>query len=235
MVLDVVDGRRGAHECHVVKWRDQHASIDAVQVQKVLELGVRTSFGLATTARGRIGKPVLTASAQLIDRPRQGVTIDCGLDAAGEGGGELLHGFECLVGEDLTEYCPHRRETHCVSGQGAPNSANISNVGSPSDAYQHPFSQVLAETVGATRYSATQRLTDRDRVGSQVVTLRTTTGSGGEGVRLVQDQQRSAPVTRVAHPLEETRLGQDNADVGHRRLGQYRRDVPEGELTFEGL
>ena len=56
---------------------------------------------------------------------------------------------------------------------------------------------------------------------------------GAERVRLVDHEQRPGPARQLAQPLVEARLGQDDADVRQRRLGEHAGDVAGRERGFE--
>ena len=92
-----------------------------------------------------------------------------------------------------------------------------------------------AHAVGAERHAAGDRLADRQQIRVEAVLGRVAAGPAADGVRLVDRQQRARLAGELAQRLVKARLGQDDADVGQRRLGQHQRDVAGGELALECL
>ena len=85
--------------------------------------------------------------------------------------------------------------------------------------------QLAAQAVGADRDAAGDRLAERQDVGVKPRAAVQPPGAGADGVRLVDDQQRAGVARELAQAVVEAGVGQHDADVGQRRLGQHARDV----------
>ena len=110
-----------------------------------------------------------------------------------------------------------------------------SSPGSP--ARLSPRSKAAASSarhaVGAQRQPAADRLADHHRVGLQPPLLRQAAGRADQRVRLVQQEQRAGRARELAQGVVEAGLGQHDALVGERRLGEHAGVVAAGEGALE--
>ena len=135
-------------------------------------------------------------------------------------------------GEDLAEGRARGGERQRVAGQRAADAADVDEVG-VRRARRCARPTLGAHAVGADRDAAGDRLADRHEVGAQAPGGRAAARPGAERVRLVDDQQRAGAVAGRAQAVEEAGLGQDDADVGQRRLGQHAGDLLVGEQALD--
>ena len=62
---------------------------------------------------------------------------------------------------------------------------------------------------------------------------RVTAGARANRMRLIENQKRSGPPRQFAQRGVKSRIGMNDADVGHRRLGKHARHVTPRERFFE--
>ena len=233
MAVDVGLRRGGRHQRHVVERRQQDPAVERVEVDVAVERLVARGGGLRAGARPLGVEEVLDAAAEPGHVPRQRVLVDHLLDAGLEALAERDHARERLLGQHLGERRAHRGERQHVGGQRAADPADVGDlVGDRGlDALRH----LGGEAVGRGGHAAGERLADRQQVGLEAVRGGVAAGPRGDRVRLVDDQQRAGGAGRGAQRVVVAGLGQHDADVGQRRLGEHARDVAVGELALERL
>ena len=117
VAVDVGLGVVGAEQRHVVERRQQHAPVEAPQVQEALEVLVDGGGRGGAVARGR-AEPVLRAAAEPLDVPGQAVLGDDPGDALGEPLGERDRDREVLLAQAGREGGPDRRGRQGVGRSG---------------------------------------------------------------------------------------------------------------------
>ena len=157
--------------------------------------------------------------------PRQRL-VDAGLPAFRE----RDHPLEGVVGQDLAERRAGGRQRQGVAGQRPADAADIRvrHVRA-----RQPGGDLRAEPVGRRRDPATDRLADDDDVRVEAPGAGRAARPGADGVGLVDDEERARPPGDLADRVVVAGLGQDDPDVGQRRLEQDRRDVAVGEGRLE--
>jgi hypothetical protein len=86
-------------------------------------------------------------------------------------------------------------------------------------------SNLITEAVRAARNATTHALADDEDVGLQIPELGGPARAGGEGVRLVNHEERAVDRGELAQACHESWLWEHDADVRERRLGQDRCDI----------
>ena len=89
--------------------------------------------------------------------------------------------------------------------------------------------------VGADRHPAADGLADDQEVGLEAVGRGEAAGTGTEGVRLVDEQQRAGLARQPTHGVVVAGLGQHDADVRQGRLDEDDGNVAGGQGTLERL
>ena len=176
---------------------------------------------------------VLGAAAEAGHVPRRVVGRDDLVDAGLPALGERDHARERLLGQDLAERRPDGRQGERIARQRATDAADVGVLDGHgrSDAVRH----ACGHAVGADRHAAADGLADDEHVGLQPVRGRHAAGTGAQGVRLVDEQERARLAGQPAHGVVVAGLGQDDADVGQGRLDQHDGHVAGGERAFQGL
>src|SRR5450759_2439870 len=95
--------------------------------------------------------------------------------------------------------------------------------------------ELRGQAVGPRGDASGDRLADREHVRPQVPRFRAPTGPGGEGVRLVVDEQASVLAGELAHAREVAVRRQHDPDVGERRFHEHRGHVAVGQLALHPL
>ena len=136
---------------------------------------------------------------------------------------ERDHAREGLVGQHLAERGAHGRQRAARCRRACrrcrPTSASSARIAA---ATRSPTPRL--KPYAADRHAAADRLADRDDVGLEAQARGAAAGPGADRVGLVDDQQRAvsrASARRSA--VVVAGVGQDDADVGQRRLGQHAR------------
>ena len=131
--------------------------------------------------------------------------VGVSLDSFAESSCQVDHVIEREVGEHLAESRSHRRGTQCVSGKRATNPSNIDQIGLRvvGDSVRH----FLCQPVGTGGDSPTDALPDYQDVGSQAPGGGATTRTSGDGVGLVDQEQRPVLVAKLARGIPEPVFG----------------------------
>jgi hypothetical protein len=212
---------------------DEDAAVEQEQMQRVLERPVVERGRGAAGARRLRGEGQLGACPERDDRPRHVAPGEHVAHAGDEALAERDHDLEGAGGEDVLERRARGGQRQRVAGQRAADAADVDEVGvlEAVDA----VADLGGHAVGADRDAAGDRLADRDEVRPQAPRGRAAAGPRAERVRLVGDQQRARVVARGAQPVVEARLGQDDADVGQRRLGEHAGDLLVDQQALNGV
>ena len=90
----------------------------------------------------------------------------------------------------------------------------------------------LRETVGRTGHAGSDGLTDYEHVGVEIFGASIAAGPSADGVSFIDDKKCAVLAGEIAERLMKAGLGQDDADIGHRRFCQHTSDI-SWESGFE--
>ena len=141
------------------------------------------------------------------------------------------HLLEGPGGEHRAQRGPHGREGERVAGQGPSDAAGVLVV--RVDLGQHLADGVAGNAQRAGGHAAPDGLAHRDHVRFQAPGRGAAAGPGRQGVRLVDDQQRAGGPGDLTERLVVARSGQDDAHIGHGRLGQHAGDRAVRQRRFQ--
>ena len=217
---------------------DQDAAVDQVQVNGHLQFVVEGGLGLGAGAWRNRAELEFTARAQLGHRPLQLVLGDQATEAVGQALGQRQHVVVGGLGHHLLQV-----GAHAVHGQGVGRKRRAHAAVAMAMAVflsllargEHLLGHLGAAAEDAAGNAAGDRLADHEEVRVEVPQLGATTDIGGDGVGLVDDQERTVLAGQLAAFLHEARVGQDHADIGHGRLAQQGADVALGQRRFQRL
>jgi hypothetical protein len=125
------------------------------------------------------------------------------------------------AGDDLHERCGehgHRDDDQLRGGHGGVDAVLR-------DRLRQQVGHLGGHAVRGDGHAAADRLADHEEVGVEAPRPRGAAGSDADRVRLVDDEQRAVPAGELANTLEVAGLGQDDADVGERRLHEHAGDI----------
>ena len=154
-------------------------------------------------------------------------------NSLGEARGQRNHVIECLIGEDLAQSRAHGRRRQDIARERAADPAYIDEIGI--GMLLDHFCDALRDAIGTRGDTATDALADDKDVGVEVPGPRASARARRDRVRFVDEQQGAVLAAELSDPLEESRLGQDDADVGERRLGDEHGDVAVSECPLHGV
>ncbi|MNF62030.1 hypothetical protein D3C84_436990 [compost metagenome] len=205
-------------------------------MQGHLQAVVEGRLGLGAGFRRRGAELEFAARAQFCNRPVQAVLVDKSAQALGQACGQRQH-----VGVGGLGHYRLQVGAHAVHGQGvgreggahaAVAMAMAVFAGMASGAL-HGLGHFRAAAIDRAGHAAGDGLAEGDEVRRQVPAAGAAAGAGGDGVGLVDDQQAAVLAGQFAQALHVAGLGQDHADIGHRRLAEHRGDVALGQGRFQ--
>ena len=151
-------------------------------------------------------------------------------------GGAADHAGVDLGGQHLGEGGPDAGHRDGVTGEGAADSSDVEILPAlavPLEAVAHPLAEFAGHAPGGRGDAAADGLADDDDVGPETVARGHASGTGAEGVGLIDDQDGAGAVAGGADGVVPARLRQHDADVGHGGFDEHRRDLAGVERGFE--
>jgi len=96
----------------------------------------------------------------------------------------------------------------------------------------HGAGHLRTTAIDPAGHATGDRLAEHEKVRFKVPQASTATDIGGDGVGFVDDQQCAIFTREFAALFQEARIGQDHADVGHRRLAEQGAHVTLGQCRL---
>ena len=100
-------------------------------------------------------------------------------------------------------------------------------------AFENHVGDFLRETVGRAGNSAADRLAEDEEIRVEIFGAGVAAGTGADGVRFVDDEQRAVLAREFSQCLMVAGIGMHDADVGQGRLGEHAGDVAMGQRLFQ--
>ncbi len=232
VAVDVGVGVVRAEQRHVVEGRQQHAPVEAPQVQEALQVLVDGGGRGGAVARWR-AEPVLRPAAQPLHVPRQPVPVDHPGHARREPLGERDGRGEVLLAQAGRERRAHGRERQRVAGEGAADAGDVDLV--PLHRPRQPVGDLRRHAVRRHRDAAADRLADDQQVGLETPGRGGPARAGAQRVGLVDHQQHAVAARDLPHRVEVAGLGEHDPDVGERRLHQQAGHVALRQPPVQGV
>ena len=180
----------------------------------------------------------LAARAELGHRPGQAVLVDNPAEALGQTRRQGQHVGVGGIGHHLFQvgaHTAHRQGVGRQRGTHAAVAVAFALLAGTCPGQLHGAGHRRAATIHRARYAAGDRLAEGDEVRLELPGAGTAARTCGDGVGLVDDQQRAVTTGQLAQLLVEAGLRQDHADVGHRRLAEHGGHVFAGQRPLQGL
>ena len=231
MQIDIGCGVQGRQQGHVVERREQDAPVHRVQMHEGVELVVDRG-GRFGSGSGRWAEPVLGPASEPLYVPRQAVLGDDLGHALLPSLGQGDHHGEVRGQQRRRQRRAHRGEGEGVAGERAADARHVDlRVGHDR---REALGDIRAHAVRRRRHAAADRLADDEQIGPQAPRLCRPAGTGTDRVGLVDHEQRACAIAQLAQRLVVAGVGQHDADVGERRLGEHTRNVAGRERGLEG-
>jgi hypothetical protein len=115
----------GAHQRHVVERRQEHATIQSIEVEEAFEFEIGGGVSFSTVAGRVLAKRVFGTGTQAGKVPGQAGSANLGGYAIREAASKFDHVLECGRGEDMLKRSAHGSERERVSGQSAADAADV--------------------------------------------------------------------------------------------------------------
>ena len=139
---------------------------------------------------------------------------------------------ESRIGQHVFQRGAHRSGGEHVAGQGPAYSPDVFEIGL--GVVRDAVGDLPGDAVGTGGDTAADALADDEDVRLEVPRRRASPGSSGDGVGLVDQEQGSVLRAQITHTLQESGLGQDDADVGQCWFGDQHRDVAVRQFPLDG-
>ena len=97
----------------------------------------------------------------------------------------------------------------------------------------HPLGNFGTEAIDGAGHPAAHRLAEHEQIAQRAISGAIAPIPGADCVRFVPNQQRAMARASFAQRFQIARLGQDHADIGHRRFGQHAGHIAFGQRRFE--
>ena len=163
--------------------------------------------------------------------PRKRFALDRLGDVCGKALGERDRVRERLFCEHVLERRPDGREREGVSGQRAADAAGVLVVGVRP--LGDPLREFGRDAERRRGHPAADRLADGDDVRFEAPGAGAAAGACAQRVRFVDCEQRPGRTGQLAERVVEAVVGEDDADVRQRGLGEDARDVACAERLLE--
>src|SRR5215213_6085657 len=185
---------------------------------------------LATIFRGCWAKPVLRSVAESLHNPGQVEFLDDSFYTVGE---TFLQG-NCfaikLIGQHTLQGSFHHSNGQGVTGQRPADAANICIVNSKSRGKLLTY--LFRKAVNRSRHSSSEGLADHEEIRLKTEGGGISTGAATDRVSLINNEIGPIFTSQFTQRFVITRLGVDDPDIGHDRLGKDCCYLPPRERRF---
>ena len=202
-------------------------------MQKPLQLEVGRGGGFSAIAGRALAERVLRAGAETLHVPGQPVLFDFGGDPVVESDGERHHLLEIFRRQNICECGAYRGKRQRVAGECAADPADVAIL--QVDARRNPLRHFLGAAVRRAGNAAADRFPKHQQVRLQLPRRGAAARPRANRMRLIGDEERAVALRQLLRLLPVPVVGEDDADVGHRRLGQDAGDVVVLQRVFQGI